>query len=411
MDRFMVATLLLHVASAHWTLRIEPNDISNGGTDDDIEVTTSAGETFVFTTDRTTTKNIVLTQPANTVTLRATGSDALAVKKVSLDGVVLGEDFWLDLPCDGSYSSTCSNSVTYSITTPEWTLRIDPDDVSNGETTDDIQVTTSSGETFSFPMPDKTTPKYIVLTQPADSVTIAASGGDGLAVKKVSFNGVTLDENFWLDTPCQEEYTATSYQECKTSVTYSITGYATSMAPSFNPTPTPSDGHVVCEGYSFAENTYCDCDGDCEAQKDTWCGCEEAQACCNAADMTELTDCDPLLTATDTISEIYNETICLCEEYRAVGHHVGEGFLLDDREPLTDTLQDYVELLAEAENRDGVVQGAEFLIQWNRRFKFTYQLAHNHDHNLGNAKRIWRKTCRSILVMKDRMVELAERFD
>jgi hypothetical protein len=131
----------------------------------------------------------------------------------------------------------------------------------------------------------------------------------------------------------------------------------------------------------------------------------------DGADMTELTDCDPLLTATDTISEIYNETICLCEEYRAVGHHVGEGFLLDDREPLTDTLQDYVELLAEAENRDGVVQGAQFLIQWNRRFNFTYQLAHNHDHNLGYAKRIWRKTCRSILVMKDRMVELAERFD
>ena len=107
--------------------------------------------------------------------------------------------------------------------------------------------------------------------------------------------------------------------------------------------------------------------------------------------MSNMTDCDTSLGAADSISDIYDETICLCEEYRSVGHHVGEGFLLDHRIPLTDALKDYVDLLAEAENRAGVEAGAEYLIQWNRRFKFTYALAHHDDHNLGYPSRIWRK--------------------
>jgi len=37
-------------------------------------------------------------------------------------------------------------------------------------------------------------------------------------------------------------------------------------------------GSVVCPGFSFEDNTQCDCDGDCGL---SWCGCEEAEACCS----------------------------------------------------------------------------------------------------------------------------------
>ena len=105
-----------------------------------------------------------------------------------------------------------------------------------------------------------------------------------------------------------------------------------------------------------------------------------------------MTECDGSLGRWDSISKIYDATVCLCEEYRSVGVHVGEGFLLEHRRPLTDTLQDYVAILAEAEYRPAVNGTApQFLIQWNRRLKFAYALAHNHSHNLGYAKRIWRK--------------------
>ena len=38
-------------------------------------------------------------------------------------------------------------------------------------------------------------------------------------------------------------------------------------------------GDVVCPGFSFEDNTYCDCEGDCEA-KPEWCSCSEAKDCC-----------------------------------------------------------------------------------------------------------------------------------
>jgi len=38
---------------------------------------------------------------------------------------------------------------------------------------------------------------------------------------------------------------------------------------------------VVCPGYSFDDDTQCDCDSDCVDNADTYCGCAEAQACCN----------------------------------------------------------------------------------------------------------------------------------
>ena len=34
---------------------------------------------------------------------------------------------------------------------------------------------------------------------------------------------------------------------------------------------------VVCPGYSFKDNTYCDCDSDCD---EPMCSCPEARACC-----------------------------------------------------------------------------------------------------------------------------------
>jgi len=146
-------------------------------------------------------------------------------------------------------------------------------------------------------------------------------------------------------------------------------------------------------------------------QEPTWNPTQEPTFNPTADPTDHMTECDTSLNGTDSITDIYNQTLCLCEEYREVGVHIGKGFLLDHREPLTDTLQDYVKLLAEAENRTGVASDAQFLVQWNRRFKFTYQLAHNNVHNLGYSKRIWRKTCRSILIMKDKMVELAQRFN
>jgi len=36
---------------------------------------------------------------------------------------------------------------------------------------------------------------------------------------------------------------------------------------------------VVCPGYSYETNTFCDCDGDCNGAPE-WCSCEEAKACC-----------------------------------------------------------------------------------------------------------------------------------
>ena len=40
------------------------------------------------------------------------------------------------------------------------------------------------------------------------------------------------------------------------------------------------EDYVECPGYSFAENTYCDCNLDCVKNADTYCGCEDAQECC-----------------------------------------------------------------------------------------------------------------------------------
>jgi len=53
--------------------------------------------------------------------------------------------------------------------------------------------------------------------------------------------------------------------------------------PSASPSTSPSmntELYVECPGYSFEEDTHCDCDDDCSGHADTWCGCAEAQECC-----------------------------------------------------------------------------------------------------------------------------------
>jgi len=86
-----------------------------------------------------------------------------------------------------------------------------------------------------------------------------------------------------------------------------VTGEPHSTTEDIDQTTREPDHYVACEGYSLAEGTYCNCESDCVDRPDTWCGCEEARACCNAGNDTTFQPSDSTTGETDT-TDAYTTT-------------------------------------------------------------------------------------------------------
>jgi len=127
--------------------------------------------------------------------------------------------------------------------------------------------------------------------------------------------------------------------------------------------------------------------------------CVQGEGSCGATECTIGADSD------STIAEILDELTCLCDEHKATG------WLREDREPLTPTLQALIVLLKNAPTATGISPGRKFLKRWNRLIGRAHAVTHEIEHNSEIDRRIWRKGCRAVRVRDEYLDIWADKFD
>jgi hypothetical protein len=277
-------------------------------------------------------------------------------------------------------------SLLIASVSADWTLRIETEPTSesvNAGSSDHVVITTSSGESATMTLgasdeDERTFTKY------ATWVRIASSGQDGLAVKKVLVNGVKIGGSFWLDLPCQSSY-STDYNTCHESIEYLVdlglppSTSPTTSEPSFEPTSSEPSFQPTTSAPTTAEPSFSPTVG---------------------------TTCELTADMNSNYTAIFEEVICLCEEYHSVGTHVGKGWLRPFHRRYVTTLASHVNILASAQSSEN------FMKKWKKRFEYAESLSEDDDDEY-HIKRVWRKTCRALMVldMEDDMKRFAQRLD